>query len=613
MAVILPGLRSLRPQAFTYLAFALLLVWIHRASRGRVAWLALAPPLMAVWANLHGGFVAGLGVLGVVGRCRMRSACADVRAARWRSSRRARRPRSITPTAGRSGLPRAHARPAAGDRGVAGRVARHRPGPRVSRRRGRRRDGPVPDAAAAPADRHHVDRLRRAASVHRAAASPAHRPHRPDLRRRAHRQRSAGRRPPPDRRSLGSAGRAANTGRIPPRPAPAASSGTEPRAQRSLPSARRGGAARRNLRAARPDRHVPARPAASSTSPRSIPSRPWRGSRISRRRAGRANVAVHFNWGEYVMWHAGPRVKVSMDGRRETVYSDAAYHDNTLFIDGVGEWDRLLARPSACALARRDRSGAGAGRDGRVSPDVDAPGLGTRDGERPGRAVRPARQFGHVASACDTGPCARRRYYVDLSVAAMLIASAAATLAPMTVLFASTIGLGAYLVFVVQPQVGKLVLPLLGGTPAVWNTCIVFFQLALLAGYLYAHVIGRLGLRAQAAVHLPLMLVGGRGAADDDWRGCESVDRSSGELAVLAAAGARGRAVLRAVGDRAAGAAVAVVHDASARVRSVFPLRREQRRKPARAAHVSRGDRTPPRARRAEPLVGDRLRAARRS
>jgi hypothetical protein len=77
----------------------------------------------------------------------------------------------------------------------------------------------------------------------------------------------------------------------------------------------------------------------------------------------------------------------------------------------------------------------------------------------------------------------------------------------MTVLFASTIGLGAYLVFVVQPQVGKLVLPLLGGTPAVWNTCIVFFQLALLAGYLYAHVIGRLGLRAQAAVHLSLMLM----------------------------------------------------------------------------------------------------------
>jgi len=62
------------------------------------------------------------------------------------------------------------------------------------------------------------------------------------------------------------------------------------------------------------------------------------------RAGGTANVAVHFNWGEYLLWHAGPRVKVSMDGRRETVYSDAAYHDNTLFFDGVGEWDRLLAR-----------------------------------------------------------------------------------------------------------------------------------------------------------------------------------------------------------------------------------------------------------------------------
>jgi hypothetical protein len=60
----------------------------------------------------------------------------------------------------------------------------------------------------------------------------------------------------------------------------------------------------------------------------------------------RANVAVHFNWGEYLLWHAGPRVKVSMDGRRETVYSDATYHHNTQFIDGVGEWDRLLARHS---------------------------------------------------------------------------------------------------------------------------------------------------------------------------------------------------------------------------------------------------------------------------
>jgi hypothetical protein len=79
----------------------------------------------------------------------------------------------------------------------------------------------------------------------------------------------------------------------------------------------------------------------------------------------------------------------------------------------------------------------------------------------------------------------------------------------MTVLFGLAIGLGAFLLFVIQPEVGKLVLPLLGGTPAVWNTCLVFFQLALLGGYLYAHLIGRLGLRAQVAIHISLMAIAG--------------------------------------------------------------------------------------------------------
>jgi len=79
----------------------------------------------------------------------------------------------------------------------------------------------------------------------------------------------------------------------------------------------------------------------------------------------------------------------------------------------------------------------------------------------------------------------------------------------MTILFSIAIGLGAFLVFVVQPQVGKLVLPLLGGTPAVWNTCLVFFQLSLLGGYLYAHLISRLALRVQIALHLLVMAVAG--------------------------------------------------------------------------------------------------------
>jgi hypothetical protein len=53
-------------------------------------------------------------------------------------------------------------------------------------------------------------------------------------------------------------------------------------------------------------------------------------------------------------------------------------------------------------------------------------------------------------------------------------------------LFAVTLFVSATLLFMVQPMVGKLVLPLLGGSPAVWNACMVFFQALLLLGYLYA-------------------------------------------------------------------------------------------------------------------------------
>ena len=73
------------------------------------------------------------------------------------------------------------------------------------------------------------------------------------------------------------------------------------------------------------------------------------------------------------------------------------------------------------------------------------------------------------------------------------------------ILFAVAIFTSAALVFVVQPMVTKLVLPMLGGSPAVWNTSMVFFQTALLAGYAYAHALQRLNVRAQLAVHLALL------------------------------------------------------------------------------------------------------------
>ena len=77
----------------------------------------------------------------------------------------------------------------------------------------------------------------------------------------------------------------------------------------------------------------------------------------------------------------------------------------------------------------------------------------------------------------------------------------------MTTLFAITLFWSAALLFWVEPMVGKLVLPQLGGAPSVWNTCMVFFQAMLLAGYAAAHwMAGNLSPRAQLGTHLALLL-----------------------------------------------------------------------------------------------------------
>lgn len=75
-------------------------------------------------------------------------------------------------------------------------------------------------------------------------------------------------------------------------------------------------------------------------------------------------------------------------------------------------------------------------------------------------------------------------------------------------LYAATLFVSAMLLFIVEPMVGKMILPTFGGTPAVWNACMVFFQAMLLAGYAYAHAsTAWLGVRRQAALHLGLLLV----------------------------------------------------------------------------------------------------------
>lgn len=100
----------------------------------------------------------------------------------------------------------------------------------------------------------------------------------------------------------------------------------------------------------------------------------------------------------------------------------------------------------------------------------------------------------------------------------------------MLFVFAITIGLGAALLFAVQPMAAKWLLPTLGGSPAVWNTAMVVFQTLLLLGYVYAHTLARVrSWRARLVVHgcvlampalaLPIALPGASppGTGDPAW------------------------------------------------------------------------------------------------
>lgn len=88
--------------------------------------------------------------------------------------------------------------------------------------------------------------------------------------------------------------------------------------------------------------------------------------------------------------------------------------------------------------------------------------------------------------------------------------------------FALAIFIGAFLVFQVQPLIGKFILPWFGGGPGVWATCLVFFQVCLLAGYAYAYFLSRLfRARGQAVMHA-VFLVGALASLpitpDDAWK-----------------------------------------------------------------------------------------------
>src|ERR1700722_370245 len=74
--------------------------------------------------------------------------------------------------------------------------------------------------------------------------------------------------------------------------------------------------------------------------------------------------------------------------------------------------------------------------------------------------------------------------------------------------YAATIFLSAFLLFQVQPLIAKFVLPWFGGSAAVWSSVLLFFQLLLLAGYFYAHILIKyLKTRQQLWLHVTLLTV----------------------------------------------------------------------------------------------------------
>lgn len=78
----------------------------------------------------------------------------------------------------------------------------------------------------------------------------------------------------------------------------------------------------------------------------------------------------------------------------------------------------------------------------------------------------------------------------------------------LILLFAATLFISASLMFVLQPMFGKILLPLLGGSPSVWNTCMVFYQTILFLGYLYAHKLSTTqSQHRQVIIHAGVLLV----------------------------------------------------------------------------------------------------------
>ena len=105
------------------------------------------------------------------------------------------------------------------------------------------------------------------------------------------------------------------------------------------------------------------------------------------------------------------------------------------------------------------------------------------------------------------------------------------------ILYAATIFLSAFLLFQVQPLIAKAILPWFGGSAAVWTICMLFFQLLLLAGYVYSHAYVRMRMPARRYIHIALLIAAAATlplAASAAWKPTGGEDPTWRILALLA-------------------------------------------------------------------------------
>lgn len=345
LALSLPALGNpgtVRPHLFTYAGFALTLAALVQAGRGRGAWLWILPPLFALWVNLHGGVLAGLGVVLL---------WALVRAAAF-AVRRVGRRASADPAPGRAPFP-ARSTLVMGSAVVAacGALLLNPYGVRLPLFLLRTATVARPDISewqpvriASGVGLLYVVLVVLAART----AVRARRGRRPEILAllgvTALLPLMAIRHLPLFGIAVGvlladAFASAPDTGPLP-GPAPGRSS-----ALRTVAGVAAGLIGLLAAASARPSFScIDAGP------PRSLPV-PARAVSVLRASGARGHLAVFFDWGEYAIWHLAPTLRVGMDGRRETVYPDSIYSAYQDWMNGAPDWKAYLSEgPADVAL-----------------------------------------------------------------------------------------------------------------------------------------------------------------------------------------------------------------------------------------------------------------------